>query len=563
VTDLVRRSALTLLVGLATTAGTSACIPADKGPGELFTDVTESAGIDFEFVGGATGERYLVEIMAGGVGWIDYDGDGDYDLYAVNGHANPLAAVEVGEETNRLYRNDGGRFTDVTEAAGVGDRHYGMGLAVGDYDGDGDADLLVTNYGRNTLYRNDGNGSFSDVTEAAGITEQGFNTSAAWFDMDGDRDLDLYIVRYLDYDPRTSRRCQDGGLRVYCNPRYFAGKPDLLYRNRGDGTFESIGKQAGIDKAGAYEGKGLGVVTFDADRDGLLDIYVANDMTPNFLWRARGDGTYEDVAHVSGVALSGQGHAQAGMGVDVGDVNADGLTDIYVTNFAKETNALYVARVAGRFTDAVLRSGLGPTLPPLGFGTLFTDVDLDGDADIVTVNGHVNDVVEQTDPGAGMTFAQRPDLFLNNGEGLFERGTDVGGSFFAEPVVGRALAPSDYDDDGDVDLAVGTLDRSVRLLRNNNPHGHSSVTVKLVGTTGARDGYGARVEAHGAGRLQTFEVQSARSYLSAADPRVVIGLGEGGKLERLTVRWPGGSTQELTGGALAGERIEVVEPGAG
>jgi hypothetical protein len=290
-------------------------------------------------VNGAAGERYLVETMAGGLGWIDHDGDDDFDLYLVNGHSDPLHADEPGREEDRLYRNDGGgRFTDVTQVAGVGDRRYGFGCAAGDCDGDGDSDLLVTNFGRNTLYRNAGDGTFADVTEASRLTEKGWSSSAAWLDMDRDGDLDLYVARYLRYHPATSRRCRENGLLVYCHPRFFAGTPDLLYRNLGNGTFEEIGARAGIAKAGDTEGKGLGVVAFDHDRDGLVDVYVANDMTPNFLWRNTGDGTFTDVAQAAGVALSADGAVVAGMGVDAADASGDGLTDIYVTNFATELN---------------------------------------------------------------------------------------------------------------------------------------------------------------------------------------------------------------------------------
>ncbi|MBI4606944.1 MAG: CRTAC1 family protein [Planctomycetes bacterium] len=534
-----------------------ACGP--NPPAHIFEDVTAASGIDFRLVTGPSGERLVVETMAGGLAWIDFDGDGDFDLYLVNAHSDPLNADEPGKEEDRLYRNDGGgRFTDSTRAAGVGDRRYGMGAAAGDCDGDGDQDLLVTNFGRNTLYRNDGKGAFADATEAAGLVERGFNSSAAWFDMDSDGDLDLYVARYLKYHPRTSRRCREGGIAVSCHPRLFPGESDLLYRNRGDGTFEEVSERAGIDRGGEGEGKGLGVLAFDYDRDGLQDVFVANDTTPNFLYRNRGGGAFEDVAQAAGVALSAEGKALAGMGVDAADADGDALTDIYVTNFALEVNSLYLARPGGRYAEAARRTGLGETYIPLGFGTLFLDADLDGDQDIATANGHINEVVETTDPGTGSTYLQRQDLFLNRGDGTFERAGDRAGPFFfAERCVGRGLASSDFDSDGDPDLGLLTLDRSLVLLRNENPLGNRSVVVRLAGK-GQRDAYGARIEAEVAGRRQAFEHSSARSYLSACDPRVVIGLGKAAAIDRLTVRWPSGKVTELRG-VRPGE-VRVEEP---
>ena len=512
----------------------------------FFSDVTASSGIDFRLTNGATGEHYLVETMLGGLGWIDYDGDGNYDLYVVNGHSEPPHASKEGKEENHLFRNDGsGHFTDVTRKACVGDRRYGSGVAVGDYDNDGNSDLLVTNFGRNTLFHNHGNGTFIDVTETVGLTETGYNMSAVWFDLDRDGDLDLYVARYLRYDPQTSRRCREQDLPVYCHPKFFPGEPDLLYLNRGDGAFEEIGQRAGIRKAGENDGKGLGVVAADFDRDGFTDVYVANDLTPNFLWHNDGNGTFRDIAQAVGVALSAEGRAQAGMGVDVADANGDGLTDIYVTNFARELNALYVATKDGDYVEASRRSNLGATFLPLGFGTLFVDVDLDGDQDIVTLNGHINDQVEATDPGTGSTYRQLPSLFLNDGKGVFEEGGARGGDFFSQAMVGRGLARCDFDGDGDIDLAVMAIDRSVILLRNENSLHNRSLVIRLVGKKSPRDAYGARIEAEIGGRLQVFEYQSARSYLSASDPRVILGLGQASQVNRLKIYWPSGQVEEL------------------
>ena len=534
--------------------------------GPLYVDATAASGIDFRLVNGASGERYILETMVGGVAFLDYDGDGDADLFAANGHSDPVHADKPGKETDRLYRNDGkGRFSDVTTEAGVGDARYSFGVAVGDYDNDGDPDILVTNFGRNTLFRNEGarEGAvrFTDVTEAAGMTREGFHTSAVWFDMDRDGDLDLYVCRYLRYRPASSRRCSEGGQRVYCSPKFFPGEPDLLYRNRGDGTFEEIGEKAGIARAGDNEGKGLGVVAFDFDRDGLQDIYVANDTTPNFLWRSNGDGTFTDVAYDRGVAVSAEGEAQAGMGVDLADVTGDGMIDIHVTNFSHELNALYLGRPDGLFVESARQANLGMSYVPLGFGTLFADVDLDGDEDIVNANGHVNDLVETTDPGTGSTYRQRPALLLNDGSGRFEEAGSRAGPPFSVPVVGRGLARADIDGDGDIDLAMSAIDRSIIVLENRSAPAKRSVTVKLVGTRSPRDGHGARVEAEVGGKRRTFICQSARSYLSASDPRIVIALAGTAKVDRLTVHWPGGTVQEIRDLAPPGP-IVVEEPGS-
>jgi hypothetical protein len=538
----------TAVFSVAVLVGVASCGREADDSGPFFTEVTAASGVEFRFENGARGQRYVLETMAGGLGWIDYDGDGDQDLYLVNGHSDPLNAEEPGEEEDRLFANDGsGKFTDVTKAAGVGDRRYGFGVAVGDYDNDGHPDLLVTNFGRNTLYHNSGDRTFSDVTAAAGLVEEGFSSSAVWFDMDRDGDLDLYVARYLKYHPRTSRVCREHGETVYCHPRLFPGEADLLYRNLGGGVFEETGKPAGIAKGGDNEGKGLGVLAADFDRDGRIDVFVANDTTPNFLWRSNGDGTFTDVAQEVGVALSADGEAQAGMGVDCADIDGNSFLDIYVTNFALELNALYLGREGGAFAWGTRNANLGATYLPLGFGTLFVDVDLDGDQDIVTANGHINDRVEVTDPGSGSTYKQRAALFLNDGKGRFSAGVERAGEFFAAATVGRGLARADFDGDGDVDLALMTLDRSVVLLRNENPLRNRSVTIRLAGVKGPRSAYGARLEATVAGRTQLFECQSARSYLSASDPVVVVGLGKAEGIDVLKVHWPSGQVSERRG----------------
>ncbi|MCZ6795152.1 MAG: CRTAC1 family protein [Planctomycetota bacterium] len=548
-----RLSALVLVLHAA--ACTERSGPGEAGERPLFREISPGCGVDVKLVNGATGLHFLVETMIGGIGWIDHDGDGDYDLYVANGHESPAQAAELGKSGNRLYANDGsGRFTDVTAKARVGDRRYSNGVAVGDYDGDGDSDLLVTNFGRNTLYRNGGDGTFEDVTVAAGITREGYNMSAVWFDFDHDGDLDLYITRYLDYRPSTARPCRSGDKPVYCHPRYFSGLPDLLYENRGS-SFVEIGRRAGIARSGPHEGKGLGVIAADLDRDGWTDLYVANDTTPNFLWRNRGDGSFEDIAPALGVALNENGATQAGMGVDWGDVNGDGLPDIHVTNYSGEMNNLYVALGGGGFLDSVGRAGLEGSFPLLGFGTLLADFDLDGDLDIVVANGHVNDLAGERGAGTGITYEQSPALYLNDGAGEFREGGARAGPFFRQRRVGRGLASADIDGDGDLDLAVSSLDRPLAILRNEASG--NALQVTLVGTKSPRDGYGARLEIEIGSTKRVVEYQSARSYLSAVDPRVVVGLGAARRIDRLTVRWSSGVVQVLEG--VEAGRITIEE----
>jgi hypothetical protein len=531
-------------IAFAVLAGCTSDRPPRGRSGDLFEDAAAAAGIDFRLERGAAGARHVVETMLGGLGWLDYDGDGDVDLFVANGHADSLHADRPGEVGDRLYRNDRGRFVDVTAAAGVGDKRYGNGAAAADFDNDGDCDLLVTNFGRNTLYENRG-GVFSDVTEAAGLVEEGYNMSAAWFDFDRDGDLDLYVVRYLVYHPERSRRCREGGLQVYCHPSLFAGEPDLFYRNLGGGRFEEVGARAGIQKGGLNEDKGLGVVILDCDRDGLPDVYVANDTTPNFLWRNNGDGTFTDIGHASGSALGSSGRAYAGMGVDAADVDLDGWLDIFVTNFSREPNSLYVGAGKGLFVESQAQRGLEAGFQTLGFGTQFIDLDLDADPDIVVANGHVNDLVETTDPGMGASYRQTAGLFLNQGDGRFVSAPERGGAFFQSACVARGLAAADYDGDGDPDLAVVTYDRGLVLLENQNPDGNRALVLRLIGRRSPRDPFGAEIEAECGGRRQRFVYGGARSYLASADPRVFIGLGKAEKLDLLRIHWPSGRVQEL------------------
>ena len=538
--------------------------PVDHSPSRaasrLFVDILPESGVDFVHENGARGERLLPETTTGAAGWIDYDRDGLYDLYLVDASVESGGAGEGGYG-NRLYRNlGGGRFTDVTAAAGVGDRGYGGGLAVGDYDNDGLSDLYVTNYGVNVLYHNEGDGTFRNVTGEAGVAGGDWSTSAAFLDYDADGYLDLYVCRYVDYDPTL--KCKYGGVSTYCSPKEFPGLPDLLYRNRGDGTFEDVSAAAGIAIAGPRDGKSLGVIALDHDDDGDTDIYVACDQVRNLLFRNNGDGTFKEVGLLASVAYSDEGASQAGMGVDAGDIDLDGRAELVVTNFSDERNALYRNEGAGYFDDAGVAFGLGgPSLVPLGFGILLIDHDLDSDLDLFVANGHVQDNVSALRPGR--TFAQPDQLFENEAGRRLVEVSATAGLLQLPPGVGRAAASADFDNDGDEDIVVMNSGSRPVLLRNEGPTGHW-IAFFLRGTKSNRDGYGARVtvSARRGDRLFTrvLECRSARSYAAACDPRVRVGLGARAvTVVTVEIRWPSGVVQELSRPALD-RTHEVVEP---
>lgn len=539
-------------------------------PGGLrFVDATAASGIDARTVNGAPpGEkRWLAEGMGSGAAWLDHDGDGDLDLYLVNGSSfdRPAGAGEP----NRLYRNDGGgAFTDVTDAAGVGHRGWGSGVAVGDHDGDGDPDLYVTNRGPNVLYRNDGDGTFTDVTAVARVGDERFGTSAAFFDADGDGDLDLYVANYMEdgpgrVPPRGSAEavtvhCMYKSIPVFCGPLGQTAQQDVFYRNDGAGRFEEATREAGLwlEKP-RY---GLGVVTLDYDGDGDQDVYVANDSVVNSLWRNRGDGTFEDVGLTTMSALNADGREQAGMGTAAGDYDGDGRLDLVVTNFAHDLNTLY-RNVDGRFfIDESLLAGMGVTQLSLSWGTGFQDVDLDSDLDLFIANGHVYSEVDAFD--LGTRYRQRNHLLVNDGRGRFSERSSRAGPGFAVERSFRGAAFADYDEDGDVDVLVTAMDDRPLLLRNDTvPRGHW-LAVRLVGTKGNRDGVGARVTLTAGGRSRVRERHGGGSYLSASDPRLRFGLGAAVRAERIEVRWSSGE-REVVENVAADITITLMEGSAG
>ncbi len=508
-----------------------------------FVDVAEASGITFKHVNGESGRLYYLETMGSGAAFFDYDNDGDLDLYIVNSAPLP-GFVTAMPPTNVLYRNDGDSgFTDVTAEAGVGHLGYGMGCGTADYDNDGDPDLYVTNFGVNVLYRNNADGTFTDVTINAGVgNSDRWSSSCAFVDYDQDGNLDLYVVNYLDYDIVEDGEWYDtNGRRIYSNPRVYEGVSDTLYRNRGDGTFTDVTQRAGVYND---TGKGLGVTCGDYDNDGRIDIYVANDTTPNFLYRNMGDGTFMDLGVIAGVAYNEDGVAEGGMGVDFGDYNNDGFLDIFVTNFSRETNTLYRNSSNGIFTDFTYIAHLGdPSFLKLGFGTKFFDTDNDGDLDLFVANGHVYSTVEsQSDT---LEYAQTDQLFLNMKESPFLDVSEGSGTYFSMKRISRGATFGDYDNDGDTDIFLVNLNQKAVLLRNDGGNRNNWLKIKTVGVKSNRDGIGARIEVVTRSHTQIREVQAGSSYLSGHDLRLIFGLGAEAEAKEVTVTWPSGLEQTL------------------
>lgn len=530
-----------------------------------FTDVTRAAGIDFRLRCGSPEKRYIMEAMCGGIAFLDYDNDGWMDIFLLNG--STLEDMERGSHpASKLYRNHrDGTFTDVTEPAGLLRRGWGMGVAVGDYDHDGWTDLYLTYFGGAVLYRNQGDGTFGDVTKEAGVDNGGrWGTSAAFGDYDQDGDLDLYVANYVTLDLKrlpefgSTEFCQYRGIPVSCGPRGLAGARDRLYRNNGDGTFTDVAEALEIDPNGYY---GLGVVWGDYDNDGDLDLYVANDSTPSFLYRNQGDGTFTEVGLLAGVALSADGLEQAGMGVDFGDYDNDGWLDLVKTNFSDDTNNLYRNQGESWFEDVGGAAGYAAVSRPLlGFGIKFFDYDNDGWKDIFVANGHVNPQVDAY--AFGVRYAERNLLFRNLRDGRFEEvGLDSGAALRMEKV-SRGAASADFDNDGDLDLLVSNLDEGPTLYRNDGGHGRGHwIRITLVGSESNREGLGARVEVVAGALRQVEEVRANASYLAASDPRLHFGLGEAAQVERITIRWPSGKVEAIEN--EKGDQELVIEEGRG
>ena len=523
-----------------------------------FVDATQEAGIHWKHVDGRSGQKYFMETLGSGAAFFDYDADGDPDLYFVNGAPLPgYVSQEI--PTNCLYRNNGdGTFTDVTEKAGVGDTGYGHGCAVGDYNNDGQLDLYVTNYGTNRLYRNNGDGTFTEVAESAGVTEPRWSTSCAFADYDRDGNLDLYVVNYIVFDINENPWCglKEKGIRAYCEPDNFIAQSDTLYRNNGDGTFTDVTQTAGIYNT---TGKGLGVVWADYNNDGAADIYVANDSTENLFYRNNGDGTFEEVGFMVGVALSENGAAENGMGTTFGDWNNDGWFDLTVTNYAQQTNTLYHNDADGFFTDATTTTKTAQlTYPYLGWATAFIDYDNDGYQDLFVANGHLHENLAEL--GQEGTYGQRNLLFRNNSNGTFTEISETLGPGMKLTDVSRGATFADYDLDGDIDIVVTNSNTAPRLLRNDGGNRKNWLQIRLTATNGSTDAIGARVKITTGKLTQTREVRSGDGYLSQQDLTLHFGIGDSEQVDSIEVQWQTGAKQ-LIGSVPANQVLSLEENG--
>jgi hypothetical protein len=535
------------LHGFAGTAAVSSLFPYNfipalpAGLGFQFTDVTAQAGISFKHNSGAYGGKLLPETLGSGCAFLDYDADGWQDILLIN--AMDWPGHKTQKSTLKLYKNNrNGTFTDVTHAAGLDVELYGMGVAVGDYNNDGLPDILITCVGQNRLFQNSGKGTFVDVTRKSGLLgRQAFSTSAIWFDFDRDGLLDLFVCNYVNWSPEHDVFCSlDGKHKSYCTPEAYRGETCWLFRNRGDGTFEDATAASGIFDASS---KSLGVALLDFDQDGWPDLLVANDTQPNKLYKNLRNGKFKDVGVEAEIAFSPDGKARAGMGVAVGDFENSGRPGIAITNFDNEMVGLYRAGKNG-FDDISLPSGVGgPSKTTLGFGCAFLDLDLDGRLDLAVGNGHIDETVRNIRGNVG--YAQPPQLFLNQGNGKFREAASEAGADFAKAKVGRGLAYGDFDRDGDLDILLTTNNGPAYFYRNDQSAGRRAIRFYLTGTKSNRDAVGAVVRIFYGGEAQMRMVHGGSSYLSQSELPVTFGVGERDRIERLVVEWPSGATQEF------------------
>ncbi|MCY3740537.1 MAG: CRTAC1 family protein [Candidatus Poribacteria bacterium] len=524
---------------------------------QIFIDVTETAGLNFEHTDGRSGLRLFNEFLGSGGGFFDYDGDGDLDIYLVNGTIQTDDA-ENKTPHNVLYRNNGDNtFTDVTEAAGVGSTIYGTGATVGDYDNDGDLDLYVTNFGADQLYQNNGDSTFTDITTHAQVGNPNWGTSCAFADVDNDGHLDLYIANYAEYTPENDVRCEERGVHVYCGPHAYPAVHDTFYKNNGDGTFTDVSTL--YRPADLIPQHGLGVTFGDYDADGNIDLYVANDQDPNFLFQNTGTGNFLEVALISGVCYNDMGKEEAGMGTDFGDYDNDGKLDLTVSNYQTETNTVYRNHDSSFFTDNTITSGIAEvTHGYLGWGIRFFDYDNDGHQDIFVANGHLMDNINVLEKH--VTYPQQNLLFRNLGDGTFanvtsaearhhddpDRGTSVETDGLSLKKVSRGAAIGDYDNDGDLDILVTNCNQRPDLLQNVVGNQNNWIQVRVVGQKSNRSGIGARIKVVTGTHIQYREVQSGGSYLSFHDLRVHFGVGKAEQIERLEIRWTSGHIDQGT-----------------
>jgi len=524
-----------LLLGLAAPAF------AQNSLGFSLTDTTAASGIRFRHNNGAFGAKHLPETLGSGCAFLDYDADGWLDILLINGMDWP--GHRRTRSTLALYKNNrNGTFTNVTHAAGLDIELYGMGVAVGDYDNDGFPDLYITCVGQNRLFHNNGKGRFIDVTTKSGLgNRQALSTSAMWLDYDRDGLLDLFVCNYVQWNPTADVFCSlDGKNKAYCTPEAYRGATCWLFRNKGDGTFSDATAVSGIFDSSS---KSLGVAMLDIDGNGWPDIVVANDTRPNRLYKNKKDGTFEEVGLTAGIAFREDGKARAGMGVDIGDFEATGKPGIAITNFDNEMLGLYRATNAAQFQDVAATAGIaGPTRNTLGFGCLFADINLDGALDLLVANGHIDDTVRNIRANVG--YQQAPHLFLNDGKGRFQDVAAQAGADFAKPKLGRGLATGDFDNDGDLDVLITTNGGDARLYKCDVKNGNQSIRFHLRGTKSNRDAIGATVKIFHGGLQQTRLIHSGSSYLSQSALDATFGVGRMDRIERAVIQWPNGLVEE-------------------
>jgi hypothetical protein len=520
---------------------------AEFAPVPIFKDIGASAGLSVAHIASPE-KRYVIESMSGGVGLFDCDNDGKLDIVVVNGSTVDRYR-KGGDPMVTLYHQDATlKFSNITEKAGLTRKGWGMGVAVADFDNDGLLDLYVTGYGGNVLYHNKGNCTFEDVTDKAGVKVGGFSTGAAWADYDRDGNVDLFVTRYvhvdMDHLPEfgSTQFCRFKGVPVQCGPWGMIGESHFLFRNRGDGTFEDVSKKAGVSNTKLYYG--LGVIWGDYDNDGWPDLYVANDTTPNYLYHNNHDGTFTDVGLLSGTALSGDGQAEGSMGVDFADYDHDGLLDIFVTNFAEQGSALYHNLGYGQFDDVRQKAQVAKDSYPLvGWGASFFDMDNDGWPDLLTANGHVYPQMDTVKNSA--SYAQRMLLYRNNRNGAFSEVSGMAGLAALPLKSRRGAAFGDIANNGNIDIVVLNVGEAPSLLLNTANNSNHRVLFKLIGTKSNRAAIGARVTIHAAGMTQFNEVRGGGSYLSQNDLRLHFGLGPATRIDAVEVRWPSGKMEEI------------------
>jgi hypothetical protein len=503
-----------------------------------FSDVALKSGVDFIYQNGAKGQSLMVESAGGGCGWLDYDSDGHWDLYLVQG-GDPTQPPSAAQPSDRIFRSLGkSQFVDVTEFSRIDERGYGQGTAVADFDGDGFDDIFVTNVGQNHLFRNQGDGTFSEVQSQLFAKESHWSSSAAWGDIDRDGDLDLYVCRYVDYDPMHPKRCflMSGGPGI-CHPKEVNASPDECYLNLGNGEFLPVAQERGLY---GPNNRALGVAIADLNNDGWPDIFVANDTTENFLFMNQQNGKFQEQAQLLGCAVNINGSSQANMGIAVGDYDRNGFLDLYITHFHNEWNTLYQNLGKNGFHDVTAAADLSlSTMNKLGWGTVMADFDQDGQEELVVANGHLTDLRSD-----GIDFPMTPQLFAFNGS-TWDNCTDTAGPFFQHKVLGRGIATCDYDEDGDLDFVMVSQNDRAAILRNDSKRGHW-LKLSLIGNSSNRRGVGARVTLRTGNRTLIQELAGGTSYCSANQPVLIFGLGNSIETCELEIRWPNGDVQQAS-----------------